>query len=252
VAAGQALVDESPAASAGVDASPAFGPPPGTGAPGFLAGRGSRSRSEPPLASDEEPGDLAEEDWRAEREADLRVRRPGPDARRMPIGYAPVAPGREDRRAGARRDPAAPSWEQPRRLEAFPTLKSRAARGIPRPAVYALVVLVVGVALFTAPALLKGLGGGGNGDASPTPVASASIQPTSEPSATPVPTPGEVVYIVKPNDVLSVIAAKYGVTIAQILAANPSIKNPNRIAVGDRIVIPQPLPSVIVEITPAP
>ena len=59
--------------------------------------------------------------------------------------------------------------------------------------------------------------------------------------------------MVKPNDTLSKIAAKYHVTTDQILTANPSIKNPNKIAVGDKIVIPQPAPTVINNgaITPA-
>jgi nucleoid-associated protein YgaU len=173
-----------------------------------------------------------------------------------PVGYAPVAPSKNDRRAGGsrkeRNDPAAPSWEQPRRFEAYPTLKSRGG-GIPRVAAYAIVVLLVGIGLFAAPFLLRGLGGGGD-QASPSPSASGSVIPTSEPSPTAVPTPEKVVYTVKAGDSLSKIAAKYKVTIDQILEANPKIKNPNQIAVGDKIVIPQPLPSEIVdgEITPAP
>jgi LysM repeat protein len=125
--------------------------------------------------------------------------------------------------------------------------------GIPRLAIYALAVLLVGAALFIAPSLLKGLGEGG-AEASPTPAASASIAPSAEPSPTPIPTPAQVVYTVKSGDSLSGIAAAYGVTVEDILAANPSITDPNRIAPGDKIVIPQPLPSEIVdgEITPAP
>ena len=127
------------------------------------------------------------------------------------------------------------------------------ARRIPRLAIYALIIVLVGAGLFLAPGLLKGLGGGGE-QASPTPVPSASVGPTVEPSATAVPTPGQVVYTVKANDTLSTIATKYGLTLEQILAANPEITNPNRINVGDRVVIPQPLPSEIVDagITPAP
>ena len=61
-------------------------------------------------------------------------------------------------------------------------------------------------------------------------------------------------YTVKSGDSLSGIAATYGVTVDDILAANPSITDPNKIAPGDKIVIPQPLPSEIisVEITPVP
>jgi predicted chitinase len=60
------------------------------------------------------------------------------------------------------------------------------------------------------------------------------------------------VYIVKSGDCLSAIAAKYGVTVAQLQQWN-NIKNPNYIQIGQRIVIkkgstpstpdPQPQPS---------
>jgi LysM repeat protein len=176
----------------------------------------------------------------------------------MPVGYAPVGPTRGERRAAGSRagrvDPAAPSWEEPRRFEEYPTLKSRGGAGIPRPALYALVILLVGVGLFAAPFLLKGLGGGGE-QASPTPRPSASVVASSAaPSPTAVPTPAQVVYTVKAGETLSQIAVRYGVTVDQIIAANPKIKNPNKIVAGDRIVIPQPLPSEIVDpgITPAP
>jgi LysM repeat protein len=167
-----------------------------------------------------------------------------------------VAPQKGERRAAGssheRHDPAAPTWEEPRRFEAYPTLRSRGAGGIPRPAIYALIVVLVGIGLFATPFLLKGLGGGGGEQPTATPAPSASAGPSAEASPTPVPTPAQVVHVVKANETLSKIAATYGVTIDQILAANPSIKNPNKIAVGDEIVIPQALPSEVVELTPAP
>ena len=49
---------------------------------------------------------------------------------------------------------------------------------------------------------------------------------------------GNVVYIVRPGDTLARIAARYGVTVQAILRANPSIRNPDRIYIGQRIVIP--------------
>jgi hypothetical protein len=223
--------------------------------PAFLVGRPARPAPAPAWDDDDEPPS-------AEDDADLDLREGEPARRavaaprRMPVGYAPVAPTRGERRAGGSRggrvDPSAPSWEQPRRFEEYPTLKSRGGAGIPRVVILALIVLLVGAGLFAAPFLLKGLGGGEQ--ASRTPAPSASIVPTGEPSPTPVPTPAQVVYIVKAGDSLSGIAATYGVTIDDLLAVNPTITNPNRIAIGDRIVIPQPLPSEIVdvEITPAP
>jgi LysM repeat protein len=238
--------------------------------PAFLAGRSRQPAAAPPEWNEREPWDQEGVEPAADRDADDRYaddryaddryappgRRPVAEPRRVPIGYAPVPPAKGGRRtAGSheRHDPAAPTWEEPRRFEAYPTLKSRGGGGIPRPAIYALIVLVAGIALFATPFLLRGLGGGGE-QASPTPAASASAGPTVAPSPTPVPTPAQVVHVVKAGDTLSKIAATYGVTVDQILAANPKIKDPNKIAVGDEIVIPQPLPTEIVdgEITPAP
>ena len=45
-------------------------------------------------------------------------------------------------------------------------------------------------------------------------------------------------YIVKAGDTLSKIAARNGTTMAQLLQANPQIKNPDRINVGDVINLP--------------
>jgi LysM repeat protein len=224
--------------------------------PAFLAGRQARPTAAPAWDDDDEPWSAADGADPTDGE-DEPARRPVVTPRRMPVGYAPVGPTRGERRAaGSRRDridAAAPSWEEPRRFEEYPTLKSRGGARIPRPALYALVILLVGVGLFSAPFLLKGLGGGGP-QASPTPRPSASVVPTSAPSPTAVPTPAQVVYTVKAGETLSQIAVRYGVTVEQIIAANPKIKNPNKIVAGDRIVIPQPLPSEIVDpgITPAP
>ncbi len=224
--------------------------------PAFLADRPPRQTPTP--AWDE--GD----DWRTAPDDDLDVyegepaRVPVAAPRRMPVGYAPVAPSKGDRRAAGSRhdrvDASAPSWEQPRHFEEYPTLKSRGGVGIPRVAIFALIILLVGAALFAAPSLFKGLGGGGVGQATPTPALSASVAPSTVASPTAVPTPDQIVYTVKSGDTLSTIAPRYGVTVDEILAANPTITNPNKIAPGDKIVIPQPLPSEIVnvEITPAP
>jgi LysM repeat protein len=232
--------------------------------PAFLVGRSTRPAPTPtsaaipapiPAWDDGEPWNATGDDLDLPEGEPVRV--PVAAPRRMPVGYAPVAASKGDRRAGGSRsgrgDASAPSWEEPRHIEEYPALKSRGGAGIPRIALYALVVLLVGAGLFIAPSLLKGIGGGGE-HASPTPVPSAPVGATAVPSPTPVPTPEQVVHVVKSGESLSKIAATYGVTVDDILAANPSITNPNKIAVGDKIVIPQPLPSEIVnaEITPAP
>ena len=56
------------------------------------------------------------------------------------------------------------------------------------------------------------------------------------PTAPPAPTPE--VYTVAEGDTLSGIATKFGFTVDQILKANPQIKNPNKLAIGDQVTIP--------------
>ena len=65
-------------------------------------------------------------------------------------------------------------------------------------------------------------------------------------------------YVVKAGDTLSKIATRNGITLAQLLQLNPSIKNPNKISVGDKINLPdtstentKPLPSNVVPAKPA-
>lgn len=48
----------------------------------------------------------------------------------------------------------------------------------------------------------------------------------------------ETIYVVRRGDTLSGIARQFGITVSAILAANPSITNPNRIYVGQRLIIP--------------
>ena len=68
-------------------------------------------------------------------------------------------------------------------------------------------------------------------------------------------------YTVKAGDNLSKVAKRNGVSLAQLLKANPQISNPNKIRVGQIINLPngststdntQPLPSKVVPATPAP
>lgn len=61
-------------------------------------------------------------------------------------------------------------------------------------------------------------------------------------------------YTVRPGDTIAKIAMRNGVSVAQLLQANPQVTNPNRINVGDVLNIPnsstttdntQPLPSTV-------
>ena len=68
-------------------------------------------------------------------------------------------------------------------------------------------------------------------------------------------------YTVKAGDTLSKIAAQNGLTLAQLLQANPQISDPNRITIGDTVNLPngspaenatKPLPSNPVASNPVP
>ena len=142
------------------------------------------------------------------------------------------------------RDKDAPPWEPPRRHEAYPTIRGRVGLPrIPRALILAAALLIAALLIFLAPSFFAG----GGGTASPTPSASrtagasASAGTSGSPVATPRPTATGVeptVYTVAPKDTLSGIAAKFGVTMAALLEANPQIKDPDQIALGDKITIP--------------
>jgi LysM repeat protein len=124
--------------------------------------------------------------------------------------------------------------------------------GLPRLAVLAVALAIAALVLFFLPALL-GVGGNNDGGTSAPP--SAVATPTPEP--TPVPAPTPQVYVIKQGDTLSKIARAFGVTVDELLAANKdTIKDPDRIKVGDQIIIPVPVPEEVgggtVSASPAP
>jgi nucleoid-associated protein YgaU len=131
-----------------------------------------------------------------------------------------------------------PDWERPRRYEAYPSIRTRVALpNMSRLAVMAGAIAIAALALFFLPALL-GIGGTGNpAGASAGPSASAT-RPSLQPTDPPAPTP--FLYTIKKNETLSRIATAHGITLAELLAANPQIKNPNKITEGQQITIPTP------------
>lgn len=71
----------------------------------------------------------------------------------------------------------------------------------------------------------------------PTPRPTPTPTPTIRPTIPPTQPPG-FDYIVQPGDTMFAIAARFGVSLQALIAANPQISNPNFIVPGQRIRIP--------------
>jgi hypothetical protein len=169
-------------------------------------------------------------------------------ARPAPTGYEPDDPA----------EIFGPAWEHTRRYEAYPSLRTRVGLpgvgGVPRLGLATLAVVVVALALFFVGPMLLGIGSndGGGGAATPAPSVEASLAPS--PTIPPEPTPQA--YVVVKGDTFSKIAKRFGVTVEELQAANPQIKNINKIGIGDQITIPVPgassVPDASEEVTSAP
>ena len=137
-----------------------------------------------------------------------------------------------------------PAWERMRNYEAYPQIRSgRGVRGLPRVGVLAAALAIAALALFMLPALL-GIGGGGP-SSSQSPLASGA-GPTSTPEIVTPAAPTPQVYRIQDKDNLLKVAKKFGITLEQLLAANPQITNPDKISLGQEIIIPSasaPVPS---------
>lgn len=139
-----------------------------------------------------------------------------------------------------------PAWEKARRYEAYPTIKTRTGMpDVPRIALFAGALGIAALVLFFLPALL-GMGGKPSGSAGPSASASLAAE-TAEPSPTIPAAPTPQVYVVAKGDTMTKIAKKFNVTVAQIMEANPTIKDPNKISLGQEIIIPIPVPEEIVD-----
>jgi LysM repeat protein len=172
---------------------------------------------------------------------------------RPPTGHYPTtaAAGRRPTVSSTRpKTPPAhdgPSWEQAKRYEAYPTIKTRAGLpGVPRLAALAAALILGALILFMLPGFL-GVGGGTPGSsASPTPGAS-DVAASDSPEPTVSAAPTQQTYTIKAGDTLNKIAKKFGLTVDQLLAANKQIKNPNKIAKGDILVIPVVTPDEVTD-----
>jgi LysM repeat protein len=226
---------------------------------------GQRSSPRPPSPPQDSPAVPADPDLAGlvgrtarpaeEDEAHPVVRPPTRPARRPTVSSTRDG-GRTRDRAADRADNDGPLWERQRRNEAYPSIKTRAGlSGIPAiPTVGILFggVVLAALILFFLPALL-GVGGpnGGGGGSSASP-SIAVATPSAEP--TPIPDPTPQIYVIKAGDTLSRIAREFNVTLDALLEANKDrISNPNRIKVGDEIIIPVPVTEEVpAEASPSP
>lgn len=140
-----------------------------------------------------------------------------------------------------------PAWERPQRYEAYPTLRTRMGLpSIPRVGVAAAALVLAALALFFLGPRLLGIGEPDDpGPVGPGASPSGSVAPSASVDPTPTPAPTPQVYVVASGDTLSKIATMFGLTLDEILAANPQITNADRIAIGDEIIIPAPLPTSV-------
>jgi nucleoid-associated protein YgaU len=141
------------------------------------------------------------------------------------------------------REDLIPSWERDRDFATradgrFTNLLSRATTAL----IILAIVALIGLAIILAPGLLGGqhqptqpavIG-------SPSPSVNQSVEPTftPEPTIEPQPSADLQTYTIKPGDNLTAIARRFGLTIEQLLAANPEITDANDIFAGQVINIP--------------
>ena len=230
---------EAPAADEAARGSAAVGGLSGSFADRLATDRGpggSESRDDAPARGAPGPDERPVVEEAADEDEAFAIARPRRRER--------FAAGHEPDEAAREQDVWAPSWERPRRLEAYPTLRSRRLpSAVVPPLLLGLVALVLAAAaLFFLPSLL-GIGGPPAGSSAPSASTAALPSGSPEPSAEPVATP--FLYTVKEKDTLSKIATRFGVPLQAILDANPEIKDADKISVGQEIVIPIATPTEI-------
>jgi len=173
-----------------------------------------------------------------------------------------ASPGPAPKASKVKREDVVPSWEIDGRYGAEPPASQPRDRfGGLITALAVLLILGLGVAgVIYLPGLLAGGGPPGSTPTSsigfPTgapPTASGSLPASEAPTLAPTPTPttvqptatpgpqaSPIAYEIERGDSLRRIARRFGVDVADILALNPQITDPNHIEVGQVILIPQP------------
>jgi LysM domain len=134
-----------------------------------------------------------------------------------------------------------PTWEPRHASDDYPVLRPpRNLPAVPPMLVAAVALLVAAAAILVVPGLLAGE----QPPASTRPGAAASASATPTPRVRQTAAPSEVAaqpartYRVKPGDTVRTIATRFGISVRQLLRANPRVTNPDRIKVGDRLKIP--------------
>ena len=120
-----------------------------------------------------------------------------------------------------------------------------------------MLLVTLFAVLAVASACFGGGGDGGSGDEGPD---SSQIPTATLPAPLPevrvlgesaVSTGGRRTYTIRSGDTLSAVADRFGVTLEDLLAANPGI-DPTGLVAGDVINLPEAASTTAVEPTPAP
>lgn len=164
------------------------------------------------------------------------------DVKRAPTPKAPLPPSSlgEPAVAMARRGPSHPGWENPPRLETFPRLRSREDRRANQPLLFVAIGMALVMASLVLFPIIMNAKGPGSGASSSGAAAGPVATDTPTPSPTPTPGPTFIIYTVKKTDVLGLsgIAAKFNVTLDDVIAANPLLKPPYYIWENMKLNIP--------------
>lgn len=156
-------------------------------------------------------------------------------------------------RSERHRDSRAPEWERARPLEAFPTLRSRRLSefSVPPILVGVVALALAAAVLFALPGLL-GFGNPSTGGGTPTPELPVTT-PIVTPAPTPIPEPTDQIYIVQGGDTMSKIAERFNIPLGDLIAANAeTIPDPNKLQIGDQVLIPAQDPDELPAATEIP